>query len=191
MRPLRGWTGGQATGEGGLHVGGDAPDARPDLPSDVQTHKTTIDISPDPVEPGEQYAQAQLAVPAVRLVTPYVARGLGALLGLGAGIVLHNEGQEHKPPDMPETEPPSGSVTPRSDVFPQAGGRSGEFISDLKGPPNSAIPAAGPGRIFITDETGKVVVDLTRKRAKVRVGGRWEKRVPTPGEIELPDKMGR
>ena len=77
------------------------------------------------------------------------------------------------------------------DVLPQAGGRSGEFSADLKGPPNSAIPAKGPGRIFITDETGKVVIDLTRKRAKVRVGRRWEKRVPTVGEIELLNKMGR
>ena len=61
----------------------------------------------------------------------------------------------------------------------------------LTGPPNSAI-LGGPGRIFITDEKGNVVVDVTGERAKeITPGRKPSKRKPTPEELELLKKMGR
>lgn len=182
MRPLRGWTGGQAAdGDVQSNVGDGVPEVASSSPVNVRIGESMTDANPDPISPGQRYAQAQLAIPAFRFAAPYVARGLGALLGAGAGTLLLNEGQEQKPPEASETGPPSNVIIPRPDVAPQAGGRSGELVAGLKGPPNSAIPAAGPGHIFITDKTGEVVIDVTRKRAKfIRKEGKWGKRNPTP-----------
>jgi len=73
-----------------------------------------------------------------------------------------------------------------------SGGRSGQDVPNLTGPPNSAIPG-GPGRIFVTDENGNVVVDVTGDRAKdVTPGvGFGPKRPLTPSELDLLGKMGR
>lgn len=77
-------------------------------------------------------------------------------------------------------------MTPRPDLPPLSGGRSGEKVPELTGPPNSAIPGAG-GRIFITDGNGNVVVDVDRNRAKDVIPGKGfgPKRPPTQEEQEL------
>ena len=84
------------------------------------------------------------------------------------------------------------SITPRPDHPPLSGGRSGGKVKDLTGPPSSALPGAGGGRIFITDEDGNVVVDVTPDRAKdVTPGvGFGDKRPLTDEEKDLLDKMG-
>jgi len=81
------------------------------------------------------------------------------------------------------------SITPRPDVSPQGGGRGGEDVKNLTGPPNSAIPGFG-GRIYITNDRGQVVLDVTQDRAKVVVPGSGYrgKRSPTPTELDLLNK---
>lgn len=142
---------------------------------------------------GQEYAQLQLAIPpAMRLATPYIARGLGALLGAGAGVVLKQEGESERP--SPETSPVSLPITPRPDLPPVAGGRGGQYVKGIVGPPNSAIQGGRPGRIFITDDNGKVVLDVTKDRVKpVGSGGKTfdRKRDPTPQELDLLDRMKR
>jgi hypothetical protein len=65
-------------------------------------------------------------------------------------------------------------------------------VPGLTGPPNSALPGA-PGRIYITDGNGNVVVDVTEERAKDITPGRGAgpKRDPTPQELDLLEKMRR
>jgi len=84
-------------------------------------------------------------------------------------------------------------ITPRPDAEPLSGGRSGQNVKNLTGPPNSAIPATGPDRIFVTDESGNVVTDVTSDRAKdVTPGvGFGPKRPPTQQELDLLGKTRR
>jgi RHS repeat-associated protein len=81
-------------------------------------------------------------------------------------------------------------ITPRPDYPAQSGGRSGQNVPNLTGPPNSAIPGQG-GRIYITDEDGNVVVDVTPDRAKPVIPGEGfgPKRPLTGQEQDLLDKM--
>jgi len=95
-----------------------------------------------------------------------------------------------KPP--PIAKPPTNlPVTPRPDVAPQAGGRSGQNVKDLTGPPNSAIPSASGDRIYITNDKGQVILDVTRDRAKEVSPGRGfgGERPPTPQELDLMNKV--
>jgi hypothetical protein len=86
----------------------------------------------------------------------------------------------------------ASTITPRPDLPPLSGGRSGERVKGLTGPPNSASPGGG-GRIFITDKNGNVVVDVTRGRAKPVVPGQGfgDKRAPTAEEERLLDQIGK
>lgn len=89
--------------------------------------------------------------------------------------------------------PTTNDITPRPDLDLSSGGRAGENVKDLTGPPDSAIPSNNPDRILVTDKNGNVVVDVTRKRAKdVTPGvGFGPKRLPTGQELDLLDKMKR
>lgn len=73
----------------------------------------------------------------------------------------------------------------RSDIS-LAGGRSGELVKDLVGPPNSVVRGAS-GRVFITNNKGQVILDVTRQRVKpVSPGqGFGQKRMPTKEELDL------
>lgn len=44
-------------------------------------------------------------------------------------------------------------------------------MQTLSGPPNSAIPSSTPSRIYITDDQGNVVADVTSDRVKQVVPG--------------------
>lgn len=79
----------------------------------------------------------------------------------------------------------------RPDVILEGAGRSGENVRFLKGPPNSAVKSAGPGRIFVTNEQGQVILDITAARVKpVTPGvGFGEKRPPTLEELELLKRL--
>jgi hypothetical protein len=48
-----------------------------------------------------------------------------------------------------------------------AGGRSGEKVRDLIGPPNSYVRRGGDG-VFETDAQGRIIRDITLARVKVR-----------------------
>lgn len=59
-----------------------------------------------------------------------------------------------------------GGVSIRTDVTLPEGGRSGQRVKNLTGPPNSAARGAGGNRVYITDSEGRVVKDITRNRVK-------------------------
>jgi len=84
----------------------------------------------------------------------------------------------------------AADITPRPDYPPQSGGRDGSKVKDIVGPPNSAIPSASGDRIYITDDKGRVVWDVTGDRTKEVVPGRGfgRKREPTDQELDLLDK---
>ena len=157
------------------------------------------DANPDPIRPGQQYAQAPLVLCAGGPVGCGIGIGLtagqlatGAFVGSAVaggvvgGIILNNQ-------DGSNQTSPAPNITPRPDLPPLSGGRSGQNVSGLTGPPYSAIPATGEGRIYVTDENGNVVADITRGRTKPVVPGQGfgPKREPTPGEIDLLDKLAR
>jgi len=79
----------------------------------------------------------------------------------------------------------------RPDVALSGAGRSGENVKFLKGPPKSAVRSIAPGRVFVTDEKGQVVLDVTMERVKaVRPQiGFGEKRPPTAVELSLVAKL--
>jgi hypothetical protein len=54
--------------------------------------------------------------------------------------------------------------------FPGAG-RSGAGVKNFVGPPNTIARGASPGRVFVTDEQGRVIFDVTRDRVKPVVPG--------------------
>jgi hypothetical protein len=75
----------------------------------------------------------------------------------------------------------------RPDVVLGGAGRSGQNVKFLTGPAHSAVKSAGPGRIFVTNAQGQVILDITAARVKpVTPGvGFGDKRLPTPEELEL------
>ncbi|MFL6120361.1 MAG: RHS repeat-associated core domain-containing protein [Actinophytocola sp.] len=54
--------------------------------------------------------------------------------------------------------------------FPGAG-RSGSRVKDFVGPPNSVVRGASEGRVFVTDGQGRVILDITKDRAKPVIPG--------------------
>jgi hypothetical protein len=75
----------------------------------------------------------------------------------------------------------------RPDVMLEGAGRSGQNVKSLTGPANSVVKSAGPGRIFVTNAQGQVILDITAARVKpVTPGvGFGSKRPPTLEELEL------
>ena len=92
----------------------------------------------------------------------------------------------------PPTANPAGEVnpTPRPDEPPLSGGRSGENVKNLTGKPNSAIPSTGD-RIFVTNDKGQVIRDITPDRVKEVIPGVGfgPKRPPTKRELDLFDEV--
>jgi len=80
-------------------------------------------------------------------------------------------------------------VSARPDVT-LSGGRSGQFVKNLKGPPNSAVRGGGD-RAFVTNDNGEVILDITRDRVKPVTPGQGfgPKRAPTDDELDLLDKV--
>jgi len=54
----------------------------------------------------------------------------------------------------------------RPDVSLSGAWRSGQNVKFLTGPPNSVVKSTGPGRIFVTDAQGRVILDITAERVK-------------------------
>jgi hypothetical protein len=76
---------------------------------------------------------------------------------------------------------------PRPEVAPLSGGRSGSNVKNLTGlPPNSAIKGFEE-RVYVTNDKGEVILDITKDRVKpVTPGvGFGPKRPPTPEELNL------
>src|SRR5690348_6955552 len=119
--------------------------------------------TPSHTQPSPQVMPFHCAAVAPEIVTGFpAAGGLGGLLGdiVESGYDwLKGLAISH-----------SDEITPRPDLPALSGGRSGGDVKDLTGPPNSAISGQGD-RIYITDENGNVVVDVTPDRAKNVVPG--------------------
>lgn len=66
------------------------------------------------------------------------------------------------------------------------GGRSGQNVKNAVSEANSVIKGSN-GRVFVTDQNGKVILDITKDRVKEVVSGRGfgPKRPPTAEEIQL------
>jgi hypothetical protein len=80
--------------------------------------------------------------------------------------------------------------TPRADLPALNGGRSGSQVKNLTGPPNSALKGS-PGRVYVTNDKGQVIFDITKNRVKPVTPGQGFglKRAPTAGEIDLISKL--
>jgi hypothetical protein len=90
------------------------------------------------------------------------------------------------------TEAPlsDANLTLRSDIT-LSGGRSGELVKDLTGPPNSVLKGS-QGRIYITNSEGEVIWDITIQRAKPvtpGVGFTGEKMLPTKQQLNFLNQI--
>lgn len=77
----------------------------------------------------------------------------------------------------------------RSDIV-LSGGRSGQLVKNLSGPANSVLKGNG-NRIFITDDAGKVIWDITKDRAKSVIPGQGfgPKVAPTQQQLDWLNKI--
>ena len=68
--------------------------------------------------------------------------------------------------------------------------RSGQLVKNLTGPANSVLKGSGQ-RIFITDDIGNVIWDVTKDRAKSVIPGQGfgPKVTPTQQQIDLLNKV--
>jgi hypothetical protein len=77
----------------------------------------------------------------------------------------------------------------RSDIV-LSGGRSGQLVKNLTGPANSVLKGSG-NRIYITDDAGKVIWDITKDRAKSVIPGQGfgPKVAPTQQQLDWHNKI--
>jgi hypothetical protein len=126
-------------------------------------------------------ALSRVAIPAGQAVTALVA-------GSGATVVLH---QALTPGHTPEPQSKATKSTPalRPDVV-LSGGRSGELVKTLIGPPNSVVRGGG-ARALVTNEQGQVVLDITAERVKPVIPGHGfgPKRPPSSTELDLLSRI--
>jgi len=84
----------------------------------------------------------------------------------------------------------SRSLSLRRDIT-LSGGRSGQNVKNLTGPPNSAVKGSA-GRVYITNDKGQVILDVTSARAKQvtpGVGFGKAERPPTPQELDIINRL--
>jgi hypothetical protein len=100
-----------------------------------------------------------------------------AIVGVDAAIavLLHKVSGEmiEDKASMPESGAPRLAnltaelkVELRPDISLSGAGRSGENVKFLTGPPNSAVKSIAPGRVFVTNARGQVILDITVDRGK-------------------------
>lgn len=77
----------------------------------------------------------------------------------------------------------------RPDVL-LSGGRSGQLVKSLVGPPSSVVRGGG-ARACVTNEQGQVILDITTQRVKPVIPGQGfgPKRPPTGEELDLLGKI--
>jgi hypothetical protein len=97
--------------------------------------------SPDQIQPTATFKASLLAIPRELDALPTTTRYTGIGPCAPAGPVCF-------PIDLPWT------------------GRSGENVKFLTGPPNSAVKSIAPGRVFVTNARGRVILDITGDRVK-------------------------
>ncbi|MDX2282732.1 MAG: hypothetical protein NW241_01160 [Bacteroidia bacterium] len=107
-----------------------------------------------------------------------VGQGVSSLMRYGAGYVMNRV-------TVGGAAKGAGNLAIRSDIV-LSGGRSGQLVKTLTGPANSVVKG-GQGRIFITDDAGKVIWDVTKDRAKSVIPGQGfgPKVAPTQEQLNL------
>lgn len=113
--------------------------------------------------------------------TYYVIPKVGGAGADGAAVLVHNMGGSD-----------AGGCGPSVNHDFQFGGagRSGSKVKDFVGPPNAVVRGASEGRVFVTDDQGRVIFDITRDRVKPVVPGRGfesgsdRKLTPTQTQLE-------
>ena len=77
----------------------------------------------------------------------------------------------------------------RSDIL-KYGGRSGNKVKFMTGPPNSAFKGSN-GRMYITNSKGQVIWDISNERAKPVIPGKGfvRKQTPTSYQLKLLDRL--
>ena len=77
----------------------------------------------------------------------------------------------------------AAELTIRSDVQ-LFGGRSGELVKNLVGPEQSVVKGGQKGTIFITNDKGQVIIDITKDRVKYIIPGKgFDKTIGNKGKI--------
>jgi RHS repeat-associated protein len=112
-----------------------------------------------------------------------------SIVGLGGGALVKQSVTRAAPKIGIEIVEESGKLTLRSDII-LSGGRSGQLVKNLTGPANSVLKGSGQ-RIFITDDIGNVIWDVTKDRAKSVIPGQGfgPKVTPSQQQIELLNKV--
>jgi hypothetical protein len=116
------------------------------------------------------------------------------------GVVARMTPSEKLTTPMPEVAPsqfvsltPELTVALRPDISLSGAGRSGQNVKFLTGPANSAVKSIAPGRVFVTNSAGQVVLDITAERVKQvrpQVGFVGEKRLSlTAEELNLIKRL--
>lgn len=68
-------------------------------------------------------------------------------------------------------------------------------MKNFVGPQNAVVRGASEGRVFVTDDQGRVILDITRDRTKPVVPGRGyvagdgRKLAPTQQELDWIDQL--
>jgi hypothetical protein len=108
---------------------------------------------------------------------------VGGSVGMAAGGIATGE----SPGDAVDEQ---FGITLRPDIQ-FFGGKSGENVKNLTGPPNSVVRGA-EGRVYQTDGSGRVIRDITQERAQRVVPGQGfakGKDIPTQEELDWIAKM--
>lgn len=126
--------------------------------------------------------EEETSAPAGRLTTrlPALAPGFGRLL-----------------PSCCVAAEEVGGLAPQLDKAFQFGGagRSGAGVKNFVGPPSAVVRGASPGRIFVTDDEGRVIFDITRDRVKPVIPGQGfisgdgRKLTPTQEQLSWIDEL--
>jgi hypothetical protein len=152
-------------------------------------------------------ASHAIAAKIAKLVALHQEGGLPALRARLAELIAERKvfaRQERGSIGLPGTSPESGlagskavTVAPLEIVepavnmtfqFPGAG-RSGAAVKNFVGPSNSVARGASEGRIFVTDNAGRVILDITKDRVKPVtfgrgfIAGEGRKLVPTDQQL--------
>jgi hypothetical protein len=119
------------------------------------------------------------------------AQATNTAIGCVTGGVLGRLGSAGNATNTPGA---SGPVVGESFQFPGAG-RSGGGVKNFEGPPNAVVKGASPGRNFVTDGEGRVILDITADRVKPVVPGQGfvaadgRKLAPTAEQLDWIKKL--
>ncbi|HSY14934.1 MAG TPA: hypothetical protein VK816_03030, partial [Jatrophihabitantaceae bacterium] len=100
------------------------------------------------------------------------------------------------PPTSPASETAGDLVPEIDESFQFSGaGRSGAGVKNFVGPRNAAVRGASYGRVYVTDNQGRVILDITSDRVKPVIPGKGfvagdgRKLEPTQQQLDWIDQL--